>query len=610
VFNKTKKIAIVSAIAVFMSTGLFAGANSAAQADVLTGIASWPQNVTFETADAANDFASPTSTEKSTLTVVPTAEAPTDALPDFDPFDHGDFVAKVVDNSQLSATTPVLKFNPVEDVNFDTNLVTMQVYVPVAKKTKLTMTMQGTKPGEPSFGDIGYAPHTIATSVQVTEVGWQEVYFDFSGSSSGDRTINFNGFDLAIEYTRSTYSGEPWYFDNFKSEDALKRIPRTNPSKVFGFEAADAGTVGPDAGQVVTDAPAKGDAVSNRSLKLNRPVQCGTFPTLMYIAPTGESVISSDSLVIKANIYSDHIGEQAQLAVGYSPYVWLFSSVTETTKVGWQLMSFDFSNSGFDAGGLDAERIYNRVLLDPNRIENQQNTCNQHDPYYVDDLAFNGAEPASLTGGQVVTPPVVTPPVVTPPVVTPPVVTPPVVTPPGTAAAPTGSATLPTGASLADATVDVVLTGLDPLSAVSVFAKSRPVLIATGFADATGAFRKTVSLPSTLKAGDHSVVATVKDASGATKTITVVKFAVTANKKIATFKPVAVSSASPMPGKVLVTIKKAKGKQVRISVVGRPEVRKTITSDNFAVTVPSRKGRHTVVVSVGSQKIFKKQKVK
>lgn len=605
--NKTKKIAIASAIAVFMSSGLFAGANSAAQADVLTGIASWPQNVTFETADAANDFASPTSTEKSTLTVVATADAPTYALPDFDPFDHGDFVAKVVDNTQLSATTPVLKFNPVEGVNFDTNSVTMQVYVPVAKKTKLTMTMQGTKSGEPSFGDIGYAPHTIKKEVTVTDVGWQEVYFDFSGYSSGDRTINFNGFDLAIEYTKSTYSGEPWYFDNFKSEDALKRIPRTNPSKVFGFEAADAGTVGPDAGQVVTDAPAKGDAVSNRSLKLNRPVQCGTFPTLMYIAPTGESVISSDSLVIKANIYSDHIGEQAQLAVGYSPYVWLFSSVTETTKVGWQLMSFDFSNSGFDAGGLDAERIYNRVLLDPNRIENMQNTCNQHDPYYVDDLAFNGAEPASLDAS---TPsPNPTSSASPSPTGTPTPSTGGTQTP-GTPSAPTGSATLPTGASLTDATVDVVLTGLDPLSAVSVFAKSRPVLIATGFADATGAFRKTVSLPSTLKAGDHSVVATVKDASGATKTITVVKFAVTANKKIAAFKPLVVSSASPMPGKVLVTIKKAKGKQVRISVVGRPEVRKTITSDNFAVTVPSRKGRHTVVISVGSQKIFKKQKVK
>ena len=100
---------------------------------------------------------------------------------------------------------------------------------------------------------------------------------------------------------------------------------------------------------------------------------------------------------------------------------------------------------------------------------------------------------------------------------------------------------IPSGESVASARFPIMLSGLDPHSYVEVFANSTPVLIASGFADANGNFETTVSLPPNLAPGEHSITATNVTASGSKKTITIVKFAVTASGKIA---PAGASSTS------------------------------------------------------------------
>ena len=98
---------------------------------------------------------------------------------------------------------------------------------------------------------------------------------------------------------------------------------------------------------------------------------------------------------------------------------------------------------------------------------------------------------------------------------------------------PSAQASLPVGASLASAKVDIEITGVEPFSLVQVFAQSTPVLIAQGFADAKGIFRAKVTLPNNLEGGNHSIVASVQGTDGTTKEITLVKFTVTANGLIA-----------------------------------------------------------------------------
>lgn len=64
---------------------------------------------------------------------------------------------------------------------------------------------------------------------------------------------------------------------------------------------------------------------------------------------------------------------------------------------------------------------------------------------------------------------------------------------------------IPVGVPLASVTVTISLSGLEPFSFVQVFAHSDPVLLASGFADAVGAFETSVSLPPSLPAGDHAI---------------------------------------------------------------------------------------------------------
>jgi hypothetical protein len=113
-----------------------------------------------------------------------------------------------------------------------------------------------------------------------------------------------------------------------------------------------------------------------------------------------------------------------------------------------------------------------------------------------------------------------------------------------------------------------------------------------------------------LQPGDHSVVATVKNTAGVTSSVTVVKFQVTVGKKIAAFVPVTISAAVVKGGKVLITVKKAKGKTIKIAVSGSKSISKKATSDNFQIRIATKKGSHRVTVTVGTAKLVKTLKVK
>lgn len=103
---------------------------------------------------------------------------------------------------------------------------------------------------------------------------------------------------------------------------------------------------------------------------------------------------------------------------------------------------------------------------------------------------------------------------------------------------------VPVGTTVAEAKFEVKLVGLEPYSYVEVFANSTPVLIASGYADANGAFSALVSLPADLEPGEHSITATNTNAAGEKTTITVLQLAVTADGKIGAAGSSALSSSS------------------------------------------------------------------
>lgn len=115
----------------------------------------------------------------------------------------------------------------------------------------------------------------------------------------------------------------------------------------------------------------------------------------------------------------------------------------------------------------------------------------------------------------VVAAPVVVPPVVVPPVVTPPVVAPPVVATPTTAPAISIDGVVEVGGTIAGSSITVRGSGLAASSAWSVWLRSTPVLLASGFADGDGAFERTVVLPSSIEQGAHRLIVSGVDANGA-----------------------------------------------------------------------------------------------
>jgi peptidoglycan/xylan/chitin deacetylase (PgdA/CDA1 family) len=223
--------------------------------------------------------------------------------------------------------------------------------------------------------------------------------------------------------------------------------------------------------------------------------------------------------------------------------------------------------------------------------------------YRAIDVAGNVSDSASLTipAAAGVTPPVVTPPVVTPPVVTPPVVKPPVVAAP-TVASVTVSATKSAHyGSKHTATIAVAAGTAAPTGKVTLKVDGKAIHTAT-----LAAGKAKVSLPTTLKVGKHSLVATYSGnattASGsstattvtvtkasASVSVTLSKKSVVAHHTAGTATVVASVKASSLKptGKITVYVD---GKAVKSSsLTAGKHGRVVITLPHFATT-----GSHSI----------------
>lgn len=98
---------------------------------------------------------------------------------------------------------------------------------------------------------------------------------------------------------------------------------------------------------------------------------------------------------------------------------------------------------------------------------------------------------------------------------------------------PTVSAIIPVGAAADTAQVEVIVSGLLPYSYFELYLYSTPKLVASGFADSTGTFKVTITLPTTLETGTHSLEVKATDAGGQPYTRTISQFAVTADRRLA-----------------------------------------------------------------------------
>ena len=241
----------------------------------------------------------------------------------------------------------------------------------------------------------------IERSLRVVQ-GWQTLTFNYS--MNYNQAVNYNVLVFMPDFKGigcATETGSKplttWYVDNISfpgfrdSAEVIVPEERSTPSTLLNFEPDD--TSGYElvdfngaTSSVVADAPADGSIGSTKALKVI--TTGGTAGTVLVSKSRAASLISASSFVVKANIYSPVSGKIIMLKLESIDHPSQVVEIRNTSVAGWKTYSFNF-----EVGG-NLTQDYPRAIV----FFDFTGTGGDN-PWYLDDLAFNGAVGASIPGG-------------------------------------------------------------------------------------------------------------------------------------------------------------------------------------------------------------------
>ena len=241
----------------------------------------------------------------------------------------------------------------------------------------------------------------IERKVTVTP-GWQTINVDFSLAYNPN--INYNVAALMPDFfgvnCNGPVDGKPvttWYVDNISfpgARDAAEEIvfeERSNPSKLINFEPNDTSgyslvDFNGATSSIVSDAPENGSTDSTQAMKV---VSIGgASGTSMISMSRAASLISASNFVVKANIHSPASGKLIMMKIESIDHPSQVVEIRQTSVAGWKTYSFNFEVGGNLSQDYPRAAIFFDFLGD-----------GSSNPWYIDDVAFNGAIGASLPGG-------------------------------------------------------------------------------------------------------------------------------------------------------------------------------------------------------------------
>ena len=266
---------------------------------------------------------------------------------------------------------------------------TMSIYSPDAEDRCFLAKLEG--PGV-----------AMERTVRVGKAGWQTISVDYSANY--DATKNYNVLALMPNIAGigcGTWGGEKalttWYVDNISypgardaAETTVVVVPRTAPSLLVNFESNDSSgyaitNFGGNSSALVADAPAGGSVGSASALKVTTagPGWSGTT----FISKTIKaSLISTGKMAVTANIYSPVAGAIIMMKIESIEHPSQIVEVRNTSVLGWKKYTFDFTVGG-NVSALDYPTASIFFDFDGAKTAN---------PWYIDDISFNGATPAEL----------------------------------------------------------------------------------------------------------------------------------------------------------------------------------------------------------------------
>ena len=267
----------------------------------------------------------------------------------------------------------------------------ISVYSPDAESRCFVLKLEG-----PGVG--------IEKKLSVTQ-GWQKLTFNYASDYNATKNYNtlvfmpdFFGIGCNMVWNADNKPKTTWFVDNVSfpgARDAGEVVvieDRSAPSVLVNFESND--TSGYELGDfngaissVVDDAPAEGSIGSTKAMKV--VTVGGTSGTTIVRKTPMASLISASTFVAKANIYSPVSGKTIMLKIESTVHPSQIVEIRQTSVAGWKTYSFNF-----EVGGNVVAIDYPQANIFFDFLGNGSDN-----PWYMDDLAFNGAVGATLPGG-------------------------------------------------------------------------------------------------------------------------------------------------------------------------------------------------------------------
>ena len=224
--------------------------------------------------------------------------------------------------------------------------------------------------------------------------GWQTLTFDYSANYNS--AFKYNVIALMPNIAGigcGTWGGTKplttWYVDNISFPGATTdtAVQVTTPSTLVNFEANDASgyalvDFGGAVSSKVTDAVAGGSVGSTNAIKVVTAGESWAGTTFLN-AGAAVNLLSAGKTVVKANIYSPAAGKMIKFKLENAVSK-ANKEVNVTSVEGWKTYSFDFT-------GFDTNVVYNMAS-----IFFDFGGTKASNPWYFDDVTFNGATGASL----------------------------------------------------------------------------------------------------------------------------------------------------------------------------------------------------------------------
>ena len=244
-------------------------------------------------------------------------------------------------------------------------------------------------------------PYPVGFGTTVTAaMGWQKISIDFSTVAGWSADTIYSKIGLFPDFNVAA-DGGIYYVDNLSFNGATApaiTVARAATSTLLTFEDSDtlAGLAAGDATAEKAQGGFEGLSTSieasptggtgGKALKMVKNQGAQTYAGVNLVKFAADTrVTDGTNKVITMNYYSAKANSTVRLEV--RPYPAALGLDVTATKVGWQRLTFDFTNV---AGWTAAEEFVGLTLFPDFNVAGANTT------YYVDDVAFNGAATPTL----------------------------------------------------------------------------------------------------------------------------------------------------------------------------------------------------------------------